>query len=128
MELDDYGQRIDGLSHAAVALHTLADEVEVLSQLGLKPEDCSHVDLYWRRKDLLIFVAIDGGRTEPFVSMRRDTEGTNVAFSAFVASCKGTLKTSDVARVLDWLDSWFGGDHQNVSVDPLRIYDSDLLQ
>jgi len=46
----------------AWVVHPLADETELLAELGMNPEQCQSADAYWRYRDSVYFVQLYGAR------------------------------------------------------------------
>jgi hypothetical protein len=46
----------------AWVVHPTADETELLAEIGIKPENCRSADAYWRYRDSVYFVTVNGCR------------------------------------------------------------------
>lgn len=102
----NYGAAIPGIPFEAVALHPMADEEEWLRAAGMKPEECTDVDLYWLYRDSVIFVSLVARPgTPPFVSRWYRPDLPN-AVGFHVSTQCAAIDSSIVVTVLSWLSKW----------------------
>lgn len=124
-----FGDPVEGIPFFAVALHPLADETTWLRENGARPEDCTHVDLYWQIEDRVAFVSISAGMAEGFANyyQRADLADPD---TFYVTTQAPMIGTRELARILSALQGWIEADpsvfESEGPYEPRRILSADL--
>lgn len=80
------------------AVHPMADETALLKRLGIDASACKKVDLFWRRKDDVLFVQVEGSgysvaRTSGYYARKAPSGYLNI-----VAVISDDVVTSNTVR------------------------------
>ena len=59
-EQEDFRHWLKRAQSIAWVVHPLADETDLLAELGIKPEECRSADAYWRYRSSVYFVQLNG--------------------------------------------------------------------
>ena len=115
----DYRHQLFRPRSLAWVVHPLADEAELLRELGIAPEDCAAVDCYWCFGNSVHFVQVFAGpallNLAPGTYYSFDRQVRQDRFRVQLAS--GPVSSDDLHRVLEQLEALIDAE----SLSPLTL-------
>jgi hypothetical protein len=104
--IKNYGDFIPDIPFDAVALHALADEIDLLNKLAITPQECTSCDIYWAYREEVFLVSVWCSTDKKTLVTYHRKDQRQAGHRFYVMTRQPCLSIKEINNTLSRLAAW----------------------